>query len=835
MSISILKNRDQYNGLTSSQVDSQRGIFGYNERPKIKKKGWSRRLFGIFTEPMMLLILATAVVYYFIGEKLETILFLCSIVPIGLMAFFQECKTNQAIEVLDKLMIQKVQVSRDGKIITLDSRELVPDDLVYLTAGDKVPADGLLFRSSGLLVDESILTGESIAVTKSQETITGMIAENQLSQGTLVVQGDGYFLVQATGGNTAYGKLGNLLEKISDQQTPLQIKIKKLVKQVAITAVLVSSMLMIILIFTKGWQAGVLGGLTMAMSLVPEEFPVVFSVFLIMGVWRMSKRNALVRQMAMVETLGSATVICTDKTGTLTEGRMALEKVYYQGQIYDITKVERHKVDFTELIRASLLSFEKVAIDPMEIEVQNFADKLKINKAKLYGDHVLVKDLSFDSANKMVHHVWQDKETKICRQYSAGAPESILQSCKILDHDKKKVAQAYEQMAAEGYRVVAVASKDTDNNSEITASQLEFVGLLAMSDPPRAGVSEAVRMCQDAGIRIMMITGDNKLTAHNIAESIGINHNEEIVSGEELENISPLAWQEAVRRHDIFARMRPEQKFLIVEALQNNGEVVAMTGDGVNDAPALKKANIGVAMGQKGTEVARSAAGIILLDDNFSTIVNAVKEGRRIYDNLRQSFAFLFSFHLPIVGLALIPVLFNQPLIFLPIHVIFLELICDPASVLGFEQERARRGLMHEKPRGQNETLINPKLWGKIITQGLVILFISLGFYYYFGVIQNNIILGRTLAFSSLVISQIMSIIFSREYEQVKSNKLLLIISGLTIVVLSTILYIPFLTNLFHFRTISFNQYLAVFFIPFLVMLAISRVFIKRTGRNFLL
>jgi Ca2+-transporting ATPase len=802
-----------YQGLTSAQANELIEKFGYNTRPKIKKKTWAKRLWKIFTEPMMLLILATAIVYYFIGDIIETMVFLCSIIPIGLMEFFQESKTDKAIDVLDKMMVQYAQVYRDGKIQTLDIKEIVPGDLIYLTAGDKVPADGFLINSPGLLIDESVLTGESLAVAKAEE--------NKLSQGTLVVQGEGYIVIEQTGANTVYGKLGGLLEKISSQKTPLQQKIHQLIRQVALVALAVSSIVTVALVITKGWKDGLIGGLTMAMSLVPEEFPVVFSVFLIMGVWRMAKKNALVREMAMVETLGSATVICTDKTGTLTEGRMSLEKIYYKGKIFGKNDESAQHLNFVNFFQTSLLAFEKIATDPLEIEVQNFSSNLGIDKEQIYKEHSLIKDSPFDAKSKMVHHIWQNNKTKECFQYTAGAPEKVLDICKIFQKEKSQATEVYETMASKGYRMVSVARKKVDADSNILSSDLEFIGLLAMSDPPRAEVAEAVQICQNAGIRIIMITGDNKLTAHNIAENIKLKHDEQIINGEELEKLSPTAMQEAVRRYDIFARVQPEQKFLIVEALQKNGEIVAMTGDGVNDAPALKKANIGIAMGQKGTEVARASAGIVLMDDNFSSIVSAIKEGRRIYDNLRQSFVFLLSFHIPIVGLALIPVLFSHSLIFLPIHVIFLELICDPASVLGFEKEKARRGLMKEKPRSQKEPLIATKFWKRILIQGLGILTISLCFYY-FGVTTGDAGLGRTLAFISLVISQTMLILLTREWEQIKSNSVLLFISIATLFFLILIVFVPALCNFFHFVPITTALFGLVVSVSFCVMVLIK-------------
>lgn len=823
-----IKSLENYNGLGSAEASVRQKEYGLNARQARKKKTWLKRFWDIFTEPMMFLILCTGFLYFFFKDWLDAIVILISILPIGVIEFIQEGRTDKAIEALDKIMVSHALVYRDGQIEKVDIKYLVPGDLVYLTAGDKIPADGVLINSPGLSVDESILTGESVAVSKSQLINFDSKPENLLFQGTMVGQGSGQLLVLETGSRTKYGALGDLLSSIESEDTPLQKKIHKLVRGVAVVAFLVAILVGAFVGIGRSWSDGLLAGLTMAMALIPEEFPVVFSVFLILGVLRLAKNKALTRNMVMVETLGSATVICTDKTGTLTEGRMSLEKIYFNNLVYDKNNFKNNKENLTDLLQSALLALEQVAVDPIEIEVQKNAKDLGINLEKFFGSFELVKDSAFDSKTKMVHHLWQDKVGRECVQYSVGAPESIINCCGLSLEDKNELIKTNNQMAGAGYRVIALARQVTNCNQPILLAGLKFVGFLIMSDPPRAGVKEAINVCQKAGIRVIMITGDNKLTAHNIAENLGMNHNEEIVSGDELIKMRSEELRAFVKTHDIFARIQPEQKFLIVEALQKNGEIVAMTGDGVNDAPALKKSNIGIAMGEKGTEVARAAADLVLLDDNFSTIVSAVREGRRIYDNIRKSFVFLFSFHIPIVGLAIVPMFFNQPLIFLPIHIIFLELICDPASVLGFERDRARRGLLTEPPRPANESLINPKLWFQIILQGATITLVSLGFYYYGDKILGRPELGRTLAFSALVISQIMLILLTREWQQVKSNKLLLTISSLTLVGLILILTIPALCRIFHFTSLNIREFGLLFAVSFLVMAFISLLILKR-------
>ncbi len=810
----ILSFGPDYEGLTTAQAQAAAIRYGFNVRPITKNQTWFKRALKIATEPMILLLCSAAVIYFFLGDHIEALILLVSVVPMVIMEFIQEQRTDQAIHALNKIMVEFCQVYRDGRVQKMETKNLVPGDFVYLTAGDKAPADGILLNSNGLMIDESILTGESIAVTKkSFEKEIPLSEENKLYQGTLVVQGEGYFLVTDTGIHTAYGKLGTLLEEIEHIQTPLQKSIHSLVSKVAVAASLLA--------FKYGWVQGLLGSITMFMTLIPEEFPIVFSVFLIMGVWRMTKQKALTREMAMVETLGSATVICTDKTGTLTEGKMAIEEIFFNNKILNTRDLEKNKNEFEQLIRSALLALEQIAIDPMEIEVQNFAAKLGINVEQHYENHDLVKDKPFESKNKIVHHLWKNKEG-ICVQFTAGAPETIFSNSTLSNEDKKLVEEAYAQMAGKGQRVIAIAKKDCSDSSTIALENMEFVGLLAMSDPPRAGVKDAIDTCQKAGIRVIMITGDNKLTAHSIAEQIGLKHNDEIIVGADLDNLSPEALKEVIRRHDIFTRVKPEQKFEIVQALQSMGEIVAMTGDGVNDAPALKKANIGIAMGQKGTEVARAAAGIVLLDDNFATIVNAVREGRRIYDNLRQAFVFLFSFHLPIVCLGVLPLFFGKPLVFLPIHVVFLELFCDPASVIGFERDPARRHLMLEKPRGPHEPLINFKLLNKILIQGVGISLVAFGFYYYYAIHLNQLGIATTMAFSLLVILQTLIILTSREWHQIKSNWLLMVIAFFTILFLFFSLTIPSWRHIFHLTVLNFSQIKLLITVPIISVLIIK-------------
>ena len=810
-----------YRGLSSLDAEVRTGKYGGNFRPGRRKKTWLQTLWGIVSEPMLLLLIGTTVVYYFIGSHLETAIFGFSIIPIIVMEFFQERRTDRALAILDNLLVEECQVYRDGVLVKLPFSALVPGDLVNLSAGDKVPADGVIVRSAGFLVDEAVLTGESVPVVKSQYGAE-MKTENCLNQGTMVVQGDGQMVVLATGSETQYGKLGTLIEKIEDEQTPLQKKVGKLVRQLATAAIITALFIGFVIGQSQGLLKGILGTLTISMSIIPEEFPIVYSVFLIMGVWRLSKRNSLVRKMVMVETLGSVTVVCTDKTGTLTEGKMSLARIFYDGKDHDLKDL-RDVGKIKELVQSAVLAMERVAVDPMELEMQRFARSKKIIGEDFFEKYSLKKDSSFSADTKMVNHIWQCADST-CYQYTAGAPENVISSCRWENDSKRNEAEeAYKNYASRGYRVVAIAKTEAIDCTNFKTQHLNFCGLIVMSDPPRYGVKEALAVCAAAGIRVIMITGDHALTARSIAKEIGLEASRGVVEGKDIEALPPGKLRDVVRETNIFARIRPEQKYQIVEALQANEEIVAMTGDGVNDAPALKKATIGIAMGQKGTAVARAAAGIILLDDNFTTIVKAIEEGRRIYGNLRRAFVFLVSFHIPIVGMAIIPILLGQELYFLPIHIIFLELFSDPATVLGLEMDPIARSAMTEKPRPVTEPLINPKLWWQIIWQGAGILGVCLWFYGY-GLWHSDLTLGRTMSFTALVIGQLFIMMISRDIDQIKKNHLLMWLVALTAAVMHVILLVPSLRSLFHFSALSFTTYIYTIVFTIAVMAYFSIV-----------
>ncbi len=833
----VLHPHENYRGLTSAQAAAQLKKFGPNARPKPKPKSSFKRVWDIVSEPMMLLLVATSVIYFFVGDLLQGMVIFASIIPITIIEFLQQKRTDAAVEALGKIRVEQCQVFRDGVPKTIQESQVVPGDLVYVTAGDKIPADSVAVFTPGVLVDESILTGESAPVEKPEYSgdAAALIgadslrsATGALFQGTMVTQGEARLFVVATGLATEYGKLGKLLDTIEINGTPLQERIEGLVKKLAVAAILTAILIGVVLSVRFNIIHGLLSALTVAIAIIPEEFPIVFSVFLIMGVMRMTRRKAVVRQMALVETLGSATIICTDKTGTLTQGTLQLVSAYAGGEVCDV-KSKLKTPSCTSLIFDALLAVEQVATDPIEVEVQRRAREVAILPEKIFGSYILRHDSSFDAKTKLVQHVWESPDGAVV-QYVAGAPETVIARSRLNPSERAAAEKEYQAFARQGYRVIGIAKKTLDHDESkphehnFAQEDLSFSGLLAMVDPPREGVTAAVAEAYAAGIKLMMITGDNELTAMHLAKTIGLRVTKPAVHGNELEHVTVEKLREIVKDTTIFTRVRPEQKYLIVEALQKNGEVVAMTGDGVNDAPALKKADIGIAMGQRGTEVARAAAGMVLLDDNFATIMHAVEEGRRIYDNLRRAFVFLFSLHIPIIGMAVFPLFIGQDLFFVPLQIIFLELFGDPAAVIGFERDTLRVGAMQSPPRPVNEPLINPKLWGLVSVYGLSIFALTLGSHLVLGYVTGSFEYARTVAFVVLVFSQITLILFSRDWQLVKTNGVLLTIALLTLSLLTVFTFTPSINHIFSFVSVSAAHYALAAGGATLVMFVVSRI-----------
>ncbi|MBU4139448.1 MAG: HAD-IC family P-type ATPase, partial [Euryarchaeota archaeon] len=669
---------------------------GYNELPSQKQQSIFSILLNVFREPMLLLLLGAGLIYLFLGEKSDALMLLFFVFVVVGITLYQERKTERALVALKNLSSPRALVLRDGKQKRVPGRDVVRDDIMILREGDRIPADGIVLICSNLMVDESLLTGESLAVRKSQWD--GKTAQVQpggddlpfVYSGTLVVQGHGIAKVTSTGIRAEIGRIGRALRGIDREDTPLQKETRELVRNFAIAGLILCILVVMVFGMKGEWLDGLLAGLSLSMALLPEEFSVVLVIFLSMGAWRLSKKRVLTRRMPAVETLGSATVLCLDKTGTLTMNRMILSTLFAGGENYDADKNGDLPLPekFHELLEFGYLASQKDPFDPVEKEIKNGTEKFLGNTEHVHQNWELVQEYPLSKNLLALSNVWESFDKRRHVIAAKGSPEAVIDLCHLDERQKDELLTHVKNMADKGLRVLGVAKsifRDEPLPDNQHDYEFKFIGLLGFIDPVRQGVPEALSECYSAGMRVIMITGDFPGTAQHIARQIGLKDPDRYVTGPELARMSDTELAQKVSATNIFARIVPEQKLAIVNALKSNGEVVAMTGDGVNDAPALKSAHIGIAMGERGTDVARESSSIVLLNDDFSSIVAAVRMGRRIFDNLKKAISYIFSVHVPIAGLALFPLLFGFPLILLPVHIAFLELIIDPACSVVFE------------------------------------------------------------------------------------------------------------------------------------------------------
>ncbi|MFA5361449.1 MAG: cation-translocating P-type ATPase, partial [archaeon] len=620
-----------------------------------------------------------------------------------------------------------------------------------------------------------------------------------------------------TGVQTQIGGIGKELQKTIPEETILQKETKKIIKIFAITGFLVCLLIIIFYyLSTNNLIDSILSALAVAMSIIPEEFAVVLTLFLALGAWRMSKHNVLTRKLNSIQNIGSATVLCVDKTGTLTLNKMVLKKAFANGEEYDFSSKFTPK-KFEKLLKYSVLASQKIPFDPMEKAIKlGVFEKLSDIKE---DDYEIVKEYPLSKHLLALSQVWESENKKEFIVASKGAPEAIIDLCHLDNKSKKDILNQVNKFSNEGYRVIGVASavikKELKKNNDLIFPkkqhdfEFEFLGLIALQDPVRKSAPNAIKECYQAGIRVIMITGDYAGTAKHIALQAGLSGIEEILTGEEIEKMTTQELKEKVRTVNIFARIAPEQKLLIVNALKANKEVVVMTGDGVNDAPALKSAHVGIAMGARGTEVAREASAMVLIDDDFASIVKAVRMGRRIFDNIKKAMTYIIAIHIPIAGLALFPVLFNWPLIFFPAHIAFLELIIDPICSIAFEAEVEEKNIMKRKPRKLNEPLFNKKTLLIGLLQGVIVLLIVISLYGFILINGANEEVARTIAFTVLIIANLLIVFSMRSNTQTiiesfsKPNKALYIVSGFAITLLLLVLSVPFLRELFSFSALE--------------------------------
>jgi len=721
-------------GITSEQAKRLQAQFGKNELAPQKRDSFLLKVLYILAEPMFLLLMAAAVIYFILGEVRDGAIMLIFVAGIISIDVAQEWKTDRTLNALKDLSAPRVTVLRDGAETNIASADLVPGDVMMLSEGAKIPADGVILRCSDLRVDESSLTGEAEGVWKVPKEAAkppeGYWRKDYCYAGTLVTQGTTLVEVERIGAQTEYGKIGRDVAEAREEKTPLQRQTGSLVKLCAGIAAVLFALVGAATWFNIPDHAfgsrlieSVLSGITLAMAMIPEEFPVILTVFLSIGAWRLARKNALVRRLPAVETLGAVTVLCVDKTGTITENHMTVQETWAIGG------------DAGALCEVMGLACEEDTYDPMEAAMLAHCEALGIPKTHLFGGELL-SEYAFTDELKMMGHVWRHEGDILVAV--KGSPETTLDLCVLTQSQRRDCEARMLAMGEQGLRVIAVAQCRLADASQVpahlTGCRLTLLGFIGLADPPREGVKKDIALCAKAGIRVAMITGDNGVTAAAIASKIGMEGVDRIIAGDMLEAMGDEELREQVKSVRIFSRVVPAHKMRIVKALKENGEVVAMTGDGVNDAPALKNADIGIAMGRRGSEVSREAADMVLMDDNFSTIVDAVRDGRRIYDNIRKAVGYVLTIHIPIALASLLaPVLGIDPvgLMFLPLHVVLLELIIDPTCSVVLERQPAERDIMERRPRKPKEKLVDAKTLLRSVLQGLTVFAAAFGAYYF--------------------------------------------------------------------------------------------------------
>ena len=823
-------------GLSKVEVEQSRIKNGLNSTEHQKKNNLLSSIIEMIKEPMFLLLLTATSIYFITADYGNGIFMAVAILLVSTISLYQESKSRNAIEALHKLTQPKSKVIRDGELVEIPSEEIVLGDCIQCEEGTFIPADGIIIQSNDFSANESIITGESLAVFKNEKS-----NDNQVFQGTIVASGLAICKVKAIGSQTQLGKIGKSLDEIVEEKTPLQIQVGNFVTKMSLIGLVVFILVWGINFYnSRILLDSLLKALTLAMSIIPEEIPVAFATFMALGAWRLMKMGVIVKQTKTVETLGSATVICTDKTGTITENKMSLAQWYlletdsFNGNSNDNNN-EKNKTPLNseelELISLSMWSSEPIPFDAMEIALhENYSKTTHKDERPNYQ---MIHEYPLSGKPPMMTHLFENKKGD--RIIAAkGAPEALIACSTLSEKETNQILSAIQSMSEKGYRVLGVGVANFSGNDYPKTQQefiFDFKGLVAFYDPPKANIKEVFETFYKAGIQVKIVTGDNAQTTATIANQIGFRNSGKILNGDELMTMDDATLREKVMETNIFTRMFPEAKLKIIKALKENNQIVAMTGDGVNDGPALKSAHIGIAMGEKGTEIAKQAANLILIDDDFSKMTDAIAMGRKIYINLKKAIQYIISIHIPIILIVFIPLVLGwiYPNIFSPVHIIFLEIIMGPTCSIIYENEPMEPNLMKQKPRPFTNTFFNLKEITISIIQGLVITLGLLFIYQYSTRNGFSEQLTRTMIFLTLISANIFLTLSNRSFYysifatlKYKNNLVPLII-GLTVLITGSLLIVPVFRTFFLFESIAFSQigfscligFVSVFWIEF--------------------
>jgi P-type Ca2+ transporter type 2C len=816
----------------SAEIAAQRlQLDGYNELPTPDRRGFGRMLFGVVRQPMFALLIAGGVVYLLLGDRTEALLLLAFATLSVLITVVQESRSGRVLEALRNLASPRALVIRDGKRIQIAGREVVSGDVIVISEGDRVAADAILLTSQDMMLDESLLTGESVPVRKLVSKPSADAGDPPIAPvpggedlpyifaGTLVVRGTAKASVSAIGSRTEVGKIGRALGSIETEQPHLQRQMRWLIRDFAIVGAVAGGLTVLLFGLLRGsWLEALLGGIALGMSLLPEEFPLVMAVFMAMGAWRISRARVLTRRASAIETLGATTVLCTDKTGTLTENRMTVVSIVTLATRWDTISTDSITGTVKQTLEAALLACPSEPTDPMDVAIHTLMNSQQDSIATKPTLRTLLRAYGLRAELFAVANVLSGDPAGEATAYAKGALEAIAELCHLSLERLIAVRAQVDELAQSGIRVLGVAKTTVipiKSLQELPESprglNFEYLGLIGFGDPLRAHVPAAVAECRSAGIRVLMITGDYPATARAIGNQAGLDSTA-VLAGDEIESMSDEDLAMRVKTTDIFARIRPNQKLRIVECLKANGEIVAMTGDGVNDAPAIKAAHIGIAMGNRGTEVAREASSIVLLDDDFGSIVTTIRLGRRIYDNLHKAIEYIVAVHIPIAGLALLPLLLGLPQMLAPIHIAFLEMIIDPACSMVFEAETEEEDVMRRRPRDPKSPLLLPKRIVWALLQGIIALAILVGVLV--GATRSGMPEGdlRALVFTSLVLINMGLILVNRSFKSslvraiLQPNPSLWILLGGVSVVMTLATFWQPARSLFHFGRLHWDD-----------------------------